>query len=131
MPKSCTERLNTPTLLFYQKFERFRSKIIQATFSTAGCKAPQAELTDEEVLEAMQVRGSFKHCCQLRRHEVRAPTAVLLSTCLPTSLYILHFQKIINERLEFHQMLEQNGIKVPALHSTNTSNSSLGNAKGR
>ncbi|NWR59688.1 CCD27 protein, partial [Bucorvus abyssinicus] len=55
------------------RFERYRSKIIQATFSTAGSKAPQAELTDEEVLEAMQ--------------------------------------KIINERIEFHQMLEQNGIK--------------------
>ncbi|NXC18172.1 CCD27 protein, partial [Corythaeola cristata] len=36
------------------RFERFRSKIIQATFSTAGSKPPQAELTDEEVLEAMQ-----------------------------------------------------------------------------
>ncbi|KAK2513577.1 hypothetical protein Q9233_015427 [Columba guinea] len=40
------------------RFERYRNKIIQATFSTAGMKAPQAELTDEEVLEAMQVRGS-------------------------------------------------------------------------
>ncbi|NXJ80510.1 CCD27 protein, partial [Trogon melanurus] len=36
------------------RFERYRSKIIQATFSTAGSKPPQAELTDEEVLEAMQ-----------------------------------------------------------------------------
>nr|XP_021137441.1 coiled-coil domain-containing protein 27 isoform X2 [Columba livia] len=36
------------------RFERYRNKIIQATFSTAGMKAPQAELTDEEVLEAMQ-----------------------------------------------------------------------------
>ncbi|NXW85653.1 CCD27 protein, partial [Alopecoenas beccarii] len=36
------------------RFERYRSKIIQATFSTAGMKPPQAELTDEEVLEAMQ-----------------------------------------------------------------------------
>ncbi|KFZ45590.1 Coiled-coil domain-containing protein 27, partial [Antrostomus carolinensis] len=55
------------------KFERYRSKIIQATFSTAGSKAPQAEVTDEEVLEAMQ--------------------------------------KIINQRLEFYQMLKQKGIK--------------------
>ncbi|NXJ64918.1 CCD27 protein, partial [Rostratula benghalensis] len=36
------------------RFERYRSKIIQATFSVAGSKAPQAEVTDEEVLEAMQ-----------------------------------------------------------------------------
>ncbi|NXJ03545.1 CCD27 protein, partial [Odontophorus gujanensis] len=47
------------------KFERFRSKIIQATFSAAGIKAPQAELTDEEVLEAMQKiineRTEFHH----------------------------------------------------------------------
>ncbi|KFP99445.1 Coiled-coil domain-containing protein 27, partial [Leptosomus discolor] len=55
------------------RFERYRSKIIQATFSTAGSKPPQAELTDEEVLEAMQ--------------------------------------KIINERMEFHQMLIQKGVK--------------------
>ncbi|KFQ23950.1 Coiled-coil domain-containing protein 27, partial [Mesitornis unicolor] len=53
------------------RFDRFRSKILQATFSTAGSKPPQAELTDEEVLEAMQ--------------------------------------KIINERLEFYQMLKQRG----------------------
>ncbi|NXE22920.1 CCD27 protein, partial [Ardeotis kori] len=55
------------------KFERYRSKIIQATFSTAGSKPPQAEVTDEEVLEAMQ--------------------------------------KIINERMEFYQILKQKGIK--------------------
>ncbi|KFV55282.1 Coiled-coil domain-containing protein 27, partial [Tyto alba] len=55
------------------RFERYRSKVIQATFSTAGSKPPQAELTDEEVLEAMQ--------------------------------------KIISERIEFHQMLKQKGIK--------------------
>ncbi|NXG54972.1 CCD27 protein, partial [Hemiprocne comata] len=36
------------------RFERYRSKIIQATFSTAGSNPPQAEVTDEELLEAMQ-----------------------------------------------------------------------------
>ncbi|KFP73166.1 Coiled-coil domain-containing protein 27, partial [Apaloderma vittatum] len=51
------------------RFERYRSKIIQATFSASGSKPPQAELTDEEVLEAMQ--------------------------------------KIINERMEFYQLLKQ------------------------
>ncbi|XP_028942782.1 coiled-coil domain-containing protein 27, partial [Antrostomus carolinensis] len=75
------------------KFERYRSKIIQATFSTAGSKAPQAEVTDEEVLEAMQ--------------------------------------KIINQRLEFYQMLKQKGIKVPSLHSIETPTSSPNGAKGR
>ncbi|NXK05788.1 CCD27 protein, partial [Herpetotheres cachinnans] len=55
------------------RFERYRSKIIQATFSTAGIEPPQAELTDEEVLEVMQ--------------------------------------KIINERMEFYQMLKQEGVK--------------------
>ncbi|XP_015738056.1 coiled-coil domain-containing protein 27 isoform X2 [Coturnix japonica] len=75
------------------KFERFRSKIIQATFSTAGIKAPQAELTDEEVLEAMQ--------------------------------------KIINERMEFHQMLKQKGVKVPSLTTIETVTSSSNNSKGK
>ncbi|NWV09367.1 CCD27 protein, partial [Ptilonorhynchus violaceus] len=36
------------------KFERYRSKIIQATFSVEGSQEPSAELTDDEVLEAMQ-----------------------------------------------------------------------------
>uniref|UniRef100_A0A8D0BID3 Coiled-coil domain-containing protein 27 n=1 Tax=Salvator merianae TaxID=96440 RepID=A0A8D0BID3_SALMN len=36
------------------RFERFRSKIIQATYSTPGTKSPQTEITDEEVLETLQ-----------------------------------------------------------------------------
>uniref|UniRef100_A0A8C4YHD3 Coiled-coil domain containing 27 n=1 Tax=Gopherus evgoodei TaxID=1825980 RepID=A0A8C4YHD3_9SAUR len=40
------------------RFERFRSKIIQATYSAAGAKSPQAEISDEEALEAMQVCDS-------------------------------------------------------------------------
>ncbi|NXS36341.1 CCD27 protein, partial [Pomatostomus ruficeps] len=36
------------------KFERYRSKIIQAIFSVEGSQDPLAELTDDEVLEAMQ-----------------------------------------------------------------------------
>ncbi|KAL2296502.1 hypothetical protein Nmel_015821, partial [Mimus melanotis] len=36
------------------KFERFRNKIIQAAFSVEGIQDPVAELTDDEVLEAMQ-----------------------------------------------------------------------------
>jgi len=78
MPKNHTRRLNTSTsFLFQHKFERFRSKIIQATFSTAGIKAPQAELTDEEVLEAMQVCSSLElqACGELLRKHCR----VLLS----------------------------------------------------
>ncbi|XP_077787412.1 coiled-coil domain-containing protein 27-like isoform X3 [Podarcis muralis] len=36
------------------RFERFRSRIIQATYSTPGIKSPQAEITDDEVLESLQ-----------------------------------------------------------------------------
>ncbi|XP_072833779.2 coiled-coil domain-containing protein 27 isoform X2 [Pogona vitticeps] len=61
------------------RFERFRSKIIQATYSTPGSKSPQAEISDEEVLEALQ--------------------------------------KIITDRIDFHQMLKQKGVKVPSLSS--------------
>ncbi|NWV77412.1 CCD27 protein, partial [Dasyornis broadbenti] len=47
------------------KFERYRSKIIQATFSVEGSQDPPAELTDDEVLEAMQKifnqRTEFQH----------------------------------------------------------------------
>ncbi|XP_054856994.1 coiled-coil domain-containing protein 27 [Eublepharis macularius] len=64
------------------RFERFRSKIIQATYSTPGTKSPQAEISDDEVLEALQ--------------------------------------RIINDRLEFHQMLRQKGVKVPSLGNEQT-----------
>ncbi|KAM6998969.1 coiled-coil domain-containing protein 27 isoform 1-T1 [Passerculus sandwichensis] len=40
--------------LISSKFERYRNKIIQATFSVEGIQDPQGELTDDEVLEAMQ-----------------------------------------------------------------------------
>ncbi|XP_043387486.1 coiled-coil domain-containing protein 27 isoform X4 [Chelonia mydas] len=73
------------------RFERFRSKIIQATYSTAGAKSPQAEISDEEALEAMQ--------------------------------------RIISERLDFHQMLKQKGVKVPSLFSTEPANLSSPNSK--
>ncbi|NXQ38470.1 CCD27 protein, partial [Catharus fuscescens] len=36
------------------KFERYRNKVIQAVFSAEGSRDPVAELTDNEVLEAMQ-----------------------------------------------------------------------------
>nr|XP_060615146.1 coiled-coil domain-containing protein 27 [Anolis sagrei ordinatus] len=65
------------------RFERFRSKIIQATYSTPGTKSPQAEITDDDVLEALQ--------------------------------------KIITDRLDFHQILRQKGIKVPSLISSEPS----------
>ncbi|XP_061306379.1 coiled-coil domain-containing protein 27 isoform X2 [Pezoporus flaviventris] len=79
--------------LITSKFEKYRSKIIQATFSTAGIKPPQAETTDEEVLEAMQ--------------------------------------KIINERIEFHQMLKQKGIRVPPLYGTDTAASPTSRGRRR
>ncbi|NXX71934.1 CCD27 protein, partial [Spizella passerina] len=40
--------------LISSKYERYRNKIIQATFSVEGIQDPQGELTDDEVLEAMQ-----------------------------------------------------------------------------
>ncbi|KAM8927141.1 coiled-coil domain-containing protein 27 [Pelodytes ibericus] len=39
---------------FQSRFERFRSKILQATFSPPGTKCPQVQITDNEILEAMQ-----------------------------------------------------------------------------
>ncbi|KAL8198511.1 UNVERIFIED_CONTAM: hypothetical protein K2H54_014542 [Gekko kuhli] len=64
------------------RFERFRSKILQATYSTPGTKSPQSEIGDDEVLEALQ--------------------------------------KIINDRMEFYQMLRQKGVKLPALSTEQT-----------
>ncbi|RMB91662.1 hypothetical protein DUI87_31892 [Hirundo rustica rustica] len=45
---------NKLSSLFYPKFERYRNKIIQAVFSVEGSQEPPGELTDNEVLEAMQ-----------------------------------------------------------------------------
>ncbi|NXP29234.1 CCD27 protein, partial [Scytalopus superciliaris] len=42
------------------KFERYRSRIIQAAFSVEGSQHPPVELNDEQVLEELQVRGSSK-----------------------------------------------------------------------
>ncbi|XP_048375040.1 coiled-coil domain-containing protein 27 [Sphaerodactylus townsendi] len=64
------------------RFERFRSKILQATYSSPSTKLPQSEIGDDEVLEALQ--------------------------------------KIINDRLEFYQMLRQKGVKLPALSMEQT-----------
>ncbi|CAH2319769.1 Hypothetical predicted protein, partial [Pelobates cultripes] len=36
------------------RFEKFRSKIIQITFSAPGATIPKVELTDDDILEAMQ-----------------------------------------------------------------------------
>ncbi|XP_019396768.1 PREDICTED: coiled-coil domain-containing protein 27 isoform X1 [Crocodylus porosus] len=75
----------------HARFERFRSKIIQATHSTAGSKSPQAEIGDDEVLEVLQ--------------------------------------RIITERLEFHHILRQKGLKVPSLHNTDLAMSPILNSK--
>ncbi|NXO38666.1 CCD27 protein, partial [Locustella ochotensis] len=52
------------------KFERYRNKIIQATFSVEGSQDPPGELTDNEVLDAMQKiineRTEFQHMLKKR-----------------------------------------------------------------
>ncbi|XP_064893952.1 coiled-coil domain-containing protein 27 isoform X4 [Columba livia] len=71
------------------RFERYRNKIIQATFSTAGMKAPQAELTDEEVLEAMQKiiseRMDFYHLLKQRGIKTPSLPSIDTSTLMPPS----------------------------------------------
>ncbi|XP_065506372.1 coiled-coil domain-containing protein 27 [Caloenas nicobarica] len=71
------------------RFERYRSKIIQATFSTAGMKPPQAELTDEEVLEAMQKiineRMDFYHLLKQKGIKTPSLSSIDMSTLTPPS----------------------------------------------
>ncbi|XP_074831778.1 coiled-coil domain-containing protein 27 isoform X3 [Carettochelys insculpta] len=86
------------------RFERFRSKIIQATYSAAGTKSPQAEISEEEVLEAMQLM-------------------------LDSPVNMPDFQRIISERLDFHQMLKQKGVKVPPLFSAESPSLASSNSK--
>lgn len=68
MPRNYTVHT---ALLFYPKFERYRNKIIQATFSVEGSQDPPGELTDNEVLEAMQVCGSSKQLPAARKELLR------------------------------------------------------------
>ncbi|XP_032935197.1 coiled-coil domain-containing protein 27 [Catharus ustulatus] len=49
------------------KFERYRNKVIQAVFSAEGSRDPVAELTDNEVLEAMQ--KIINECQRKRRNK--------------------------------------------------------------
>lgn len=36
------------------QMERFRNRVVQTTYSTPGVKAPDKELTDDELLEALK-----------------------------------------------------------------------------
>uniref|UniRef100_A0A2C9LYZ8 Uncharacterized protein n=1 Tax=Biomphalaria glabrata TaxID=6526 RepID=A0A2C9LYZ8_BIOGL len=50
-----TERVVRVDLEQAQKrFERFRSKVFQVTFSTPGVQAPETEITDDELIEALK-----------------------------------------------------------------------------
>lgn len=40
--------------LFLVQFERFRSRVVQVTFSTPNIKAPDKEITDDELLETLK-----------------------------------------------------------------------------
>uniref|UniRef100_A0A8C3U2F2 Coiled-coil domain-containing protein 27 n=1 Tax=Catharus ustulatus TaxID=91951 RepID=A0A8C3U2F2_CATUS len=59
------------------KFERYRNKVIQAVFSAEGSRDPVAELTDNEVLEAMQVCGSSRQLPAARKGLLRSETSFL------------------------------------------------------
>ncbi|XP_041427402.1 coiled-coil domain-containing protein 27 isoform X1 [Xenopus laevis] len=58
------------------RFERFRTKIIQATYSAPGVKCPHLEMTDNEILEGMQriitERSDFHQ--QLKQKGVKVPS---------------------------------------------------------
>ncbi|XP_018408141.1 PREDICTED: coiled-coil domain-containing protein 27 [Nanorana parkeri] len=64
------------------KFERFRSKIIQAAYTAPGFKGPQVEVSDNEILETMQKiiaeRSDFYQ--QLKQKGVKIPPLYLSET---------------------------------------------------
>lgn len=59
------------------RFERFRSKILQATYSAVGAEPLQTEISDSEIMDLMQ--------------------------------------EIINDRMEFHHLLQEKGETMPSL----------------
>ncbi|XP_063291493.1 coiled-coil domain-containing protein 27-like [Pelobates fuscus] len=64
------------------RFERFRSKIIQATFSAPGVKFPHVEIPDNEALEAMQriITERSDYHQQLKQKGVKVPPLHSLET---------------------------------------------------
>ncbi|MEE6483737.1 hypothetical protein FKM82_013644 [Ascaphus truei] len=73
----CSEQQVKVILEWIQsRFERFRSKILQAAYSAPGAKPPQAEITDNEILEVMQKiitdRSDFHQL--LKQKGVRVPS---------------------------------------------------------
>ncbi|XP_072282105.1 coiled-coil domain-containing protein 27 [Pyxicephalus adspersus] len=64
------------------RYERFRSKIIQAAYTAPGFKGPQVEVSDNEILEAMQRiitdRSDFHQ--QLKQKGVKVPPLHLSET---------------------------------------------------
>ncbi|XP_074831777.1 coiled-coil domain-containing protein 27 isoform X2 [Carettochelys insculpta] len=118
------------------RFERFRSKIIQATYSAAGTKSPQAEISEEEVLEAMQVCDSVGKEGSAWPLDLgtsgRRMSLMILSPpqlMLDSPVNMPDFQRIISERLDFHQMLKQKGVKVPPLFSAESPSLASSNSK--
>ncbi|KAE8593175.1 hypothetical protein XENTR_v10019016 [Xenopus tropicalis] len=67
------------------RFERFRTKIIQATYSAPGVKCSQLEMTDNEILEGMQriitERSDFHQ--QLKQKGVKVPSLYMNETTSP------------------------------------------------
>ncbi|XP_068935098.1 coiled-coil domain-containing protein 27 [Petaurus breviceps papuanus] len=57
------------------RLERLRSKIMQAAFSTAGIKSPSTEITDADILEALQriINERLDFYQQLKQKGVKVP----------------------------------------------------------
>ncbi|XP_069597283.1 coiled-coil domain-containing protein 27 [Ranitomeya imitator] len=67
------------------RFERFRTKIIQAAYTAPGFKGPQVEISDNEILETMQKiitdRSDFHQ--QLKQKGVKVPPLHLSESSPP------------------------------------------------
>ncbi|XP_054547100.1 coiled-coil domain-containing protein 27 [Talpa occidentalis] len=60
---------------FHSRLERLRSKIIQATFSTTGAKSMNSEISDSDILEALQtiITERSEYYNQLKQKGVKVP----------------------------------------------------------
>lgn len=73
-----TERMVRVDLEQSQKrFERFRSRVFQVTFSTPGVKAPEKELSDDEVIESLKklIEERVKLFSNIKELEANVTTA--------------------------------------------------------
>ncbi|KAG8434260.1 hypothetical protein GDO86_012583, partial [Hymenochirus boettgeri] len=82
---SSNQQIKVSLECLQSRFDRFRSKMIQATYSAPGIKCPQVEITDGEILEGMQriIAERSDYHQQLKQKGVKVPSLYINENTAP------------------------------------------------